>query len=131
MKASCGITGSIEVYEICGPQVILHLSGEFWHRRETVLGRAAMWLNARIPEVNLVTVVDKEELNDFVEIRDEYTGEILDVIDRRAPDFNGDRETMEYQGLDPDVRGPFPSTRIEGQSGSGTTTNPMYPYDYY
>ena len=25
-----------------------------------------------------------------------------------APDFNGDRATMEYQGIDPDVRGPFP-----------------------
>jgi hypothetical protein len=27
--------------------------------------------------------------------------------DKRSPDFNGDRETMEYQGLDPDARGPF------------------------
>jgi len=28
-------------------------------------------------------------------------------VDKRAPDFNGDRETMEYQGIDPDARGPF------------------------
>lgn len=27
--------------------------------------------------------------------------------DKRSPDFNGDREVMEYQGLDPDARGPF------------------------
>jgi hypothetical protein len=34
--------------------------------------------------------------------------EILYVEDLRSPDFNGDRETMEYQGLNPDARGPFP-----------------------
>ena len=28
--------------------------------------------------------------------------------DLRAPDFNGDRAIMEYQGIDPDIRGPFP-----------------------
>ena len=31
----------------------------------------------------------------------------LKRVDKRAPDFNGDREVMEYQGLDPDARGPF------------------------
>ena len=35
-------------------------------------------------------------------------GEIIEVIDRKAPDFNGDRSTMVYQGNDPDMRGPFP-----------------------
>lgn len=86
----------------------LKLDGKFWHRRETVLGRAAMWLNARMPEITDVAVADKEELQDFEEIVDEWTGEVLFRNDKRAPDFNGDRRTMEYQGLDPDMRGPFP-----------------------
>ena len=38
-------------------------------------------------------------------VRDDETGDLLD--DRRAPDYNGDREAMEYQGIDPDRRGPF------------------------
>jgi len=36
-----------------------------------------------------------------------YTTLSLSREDKRSPDFNGDRETMEYQGLDPDARGPF------------------------
>ena len=39
-------------------------------------------------------------------VKDTETG--LIVEDRRAPDFNGDRETLTYQGIDPDTRGPFP-----------------------
>lgn len=109
LPASHGITGEIELVELCGPEVILSLHGKFWHRRETVLGRAAMWLNACMPEIVQVRVEDKEELLDFEEIRDEFSGEILEIRDKRAPDFNGDRETMEYQGMDPDMRGPFPS----------------------
>ena len=44
-----GITGEIELCDIEGPDVILQLDGKFWHRRETVLGRAAMWLAACMP----------------------------------------------------------------------------------
>jgi len=107
--ASVGITGELEFVEINGPIVVLSLKGEFWHRRETVLGRAAMWLNACMPEIVEVNVADMDELKDFEDIIDEYTGEVLYVNDKRAPDFNGDRGTMEYQGIDPDVRGPFQS----------------------
>jgi len=67
-----------------------------------------MYLNARMPEIVRVSIVDPDELNDFEEIIDDYTGEIIEVIDRKAPDFNGDRSTMVYQGNDPDMRGPFP-----------------------
>lgn len=109
LPASYGITGDLEFVELHGPEVILSLSGKFWHRRETVLGRAAMWLNACMPEIVQVNVENQEELKDFEEIVDECTGEVLEVRDKRAPDFNGDRATMLYQGLDPDMRGPFPS----------------------
>jgi hypothetical protein len=67
-----------------------------------------MWLNARMPEITDVTVADKDELQDFEEIVDEWTGEVIFRKDKRASDFNGDRGTMEYQGMDPDMRGPFP-----------------------
>ena len=116
-----GITGSITLMELCGPEVILSLDGEFWHRRETVLGRAAMWLNARMPEITHVTVQDPDMLKDYDEILDEFTGDVIKRMDRRSPDFNGDRETMEYQGIDPDMRGPFPP----GVGGPGLTINPM------
>jgi hypothetical protein len=120
--ASIGITGSIEFVELCGPEVTLSLKGRFWHRRDTVLGRAAMWLNARMPEVTDVVVADVEELNDFEEIRDELSGEVLFRKDKRSPDYNGDREAMEYQGRDPDMRGPFP----QGAMGSsGSMINPI------
>ena len=105
---SYGITGSIDFVEVAGPEVVLTLDGAFWHRRGTVLGRAAMWLNARMPEITDVTVVDPSELEDFENVVDELSGEVLYVRDKRAEDFNGDRGTMEYQGIDPDVRGPFP-----------------------
>jgi len=108
LPASYGITGELSFVEISGPEVVLKLDGAFWHRRETVLGRAAVWLNARMPEITDVTVADLEELKDFEEIVDEFTGEVLHTRDKRASDFNGDRGTMEYQGIDPDVRGPFP-----------------------
>jgi hypothetical protein len=122
VPASYGITGTIELVEVCGPEVILRLEGNFWHARSHVLGRAAVWLNSRMPEITDVTVEDMDELNDFEEVRDEFTGDIIETIDRRAPDFNGDRTTMEYQGLDPNVRGPFP----QGVFGSGgPMINPM------
>jgi len=120
--ASIGITGEIGFVELAGPQVVLSLEGAFWHRRETVLGKAAVWLNARMPEITDVTVEDIEELQDFKEISDEFSGEVIFTEDKRAPDFNGDRATMEYQGLDPDERGPFPPSVL----GKGPLTiNPM------
>jgi len=107
MPASVGITGEIEFESLDGPEVILSLYGKFWHRRETVLGKAAMYLNARIPEITSVQVSSPEELSDFEDVTDEFTGAVVGRVDKRAPDFDGDRETMEYQGLDPDARGPF------------------------
>ncbi|KAG7349882.1 hypothetical protein IV203_012479 [Nitzschia inconspicua] len=122
--ANVGITGNIEFVELCGPEVTLHLSGKFWHKRSFVLGRAAMWLNARIPEITDVIVADREELQDFEEIIDDITGEVLFRRDKRSDDFNGDRATMEYQGIDPDMRGPFPQSALGGPSG-GSMINPM------
>ena len=121
--ASIGITGTLEFVEISGPEVILKLDGEFWHRRETVLGRAAMYLNARIPEIVDVNVADITELEDFEDIIDEDTGEILMVRDKRSEDYNGDRSVMEYQGMDPDMRGPFPQGAMG--SGGGSMINPV------
>lgn len=108
--ASIGITGEIGLVEVAGPEVYLSLSGKFWHKRSHVLGRAAMYLNARMPEIMLVSVMDPDELLDEEEVVDDCTGDIIEVIDRRSPDYNGDRATMEYQGIDPDMRGPFVST---------------------
>lgn len=102
-----GITGKLEFVELAGPEVTLSLSGSFWHRRATVLGRAATWLNACMPEIAEVNVADMQDLLDFDEIKDDITGEVVFVTDKRAADFNGDRGTMEYQGMDPDMRGPF------------------------
>jgi hypothetical protein len=103
VPASFDITGELSFVDLTGPEVTLMLDGAFWHRRETVLGRAAVWLNARMPEITNVNVANLAELEDFEEIFDEYSGEQLYVDDKRAPDFNGDRGTMEYQGMDPDV----------------------------
>ena len=122
--AGVGITGSIDFVELCGPEVTLSLQGKFWHKRSFVLGRAAMWLNARIPEITDVVVADMDELQDFEEIVDDVTGEVLFRKDKRSEDFNGDRATMEYQGMDPDMRGPFPSSPLTGGGGS-SMINPM------
>lgn len=124
VPASYGITGSIEFVEIEGPTVILTLDGEFWHRRGTVLGRAAVWLNARMPEITEVKVADAAELEDLEEIRDELSGEVIYVRDKRSEDFNGDRGTMEYQGIDPDIRGPFPQGGLNS-GGGGSMINPI------
>lgn len=103
--ANIGISGDIQLLELDGPVVVLTLRGRFWHRRETVLRNAGAFLSQRIPEIAEVTVADEEELLDT--LVDEETGALLE--DRRSPDYNGDREAMEYQGIDPDNRGPFPS----------------------
>lgn len=44
---------------------------------ETVLGKAAMYLNARIPEIQSVSVSSSKELDDFEDVIDEYTGEVV------------------------------------------------------
>ncbi len=104
--ASIGITGEIGLAEVAGPEVYLTLSGKFWHTRNHVLGRAAVYLNARMPEIMLVSVLDPDELKDQEEVIDDCTGDIMEIVDRMAPDYNGDRATMTYQGIDPDQRGP-------------------------
>ena len=103
--SSIGITGDVRLVHLDGPFVVVALTGKFWHRRETVLANAGTFLRQRIPEICEVDVLDDDELLDV--ITDEETGVIIE--DRRAPDLNGDRETLEYQGIDPDTRGPFQS----------------------
>ena len=39
IPASVGITGSIEFIELEGPEVILALTGKFWHRRGMLLNQ--------------------------------------------------------------------------------------------
>lgn len=116
LPASVGITGEIMFDSLEGPEAVLSLSGKFWHRRDTVLGKAAIYLNVRIPELSSVQPSSPDDLADFEDVVDEFTGASIGLEDKRAPDFNGDRGTMEYQGLDPDARGPFVSSF--GQGGS-------------
>jgi hypothetical protein len=73
------ITGEIEFVELCGPEVTLSLHGRFWHRRETVLGRAAMWLNACMPEIVSIKVEELDELQDFMQVKDEFTALVFAV----------------------------------------------------
>ena len=47
---------------------------------------------------NQFRVSDPADLEDFEDIVDDLTGEILYTEDKRSEDFNGDRGTMEYQG---------------------------------
>mmetsp|Transcript_45850 Transcript_45850/g.92527 ORF Transcript_45850/g.92527 Transcript_45850/m.92527 type:complete len:216 (-) Transcript_45850:294-941(-) len=109
LPARIGVTGELGFVSLDGPEVMLSLEGAFWHKRSTVLGRAAMWLNACMPEIVEVRVAEESELEDEEIERDEFTGDVIFTRDRRSPDFNGDRATMEYQGIDPDTRGPFPA----------------------
>lgn len=74
MAANVGITGTLELISLEGPEATLSLIGKFWHRRETVLGKAAMYLNARMPELTSITVASAEDLQDFEEVKDEFTG---------------------------------------------------------
>lgn len=115
--AAIGITGDVSLAEIDGPIVYLRLSGVFWHRRSTVMRNAGAFLLRRIPEL---TAVEPDDPDDLIDIEyDEETGEVL--IDRRSPDFNGDRATLEYQGIDPDQRGPF-----AGNAGGFRAGGSMY-----
>ena len=116
--ASVGITGEIGLLYVEGPCVVLSLEGRFWHRRGTVLGRAATWLNAKMPEINEVRVECMADLEDEEDITDDL-GALIAREDKRAPDFNGDRATMERMGLDPDERGPFPPGAGGFRAGGG------------
>jgi len=104
-SAAIGVTGDLRIVALDGPVVVVAFEGRFWHRRETVLANFATFLRRRIPEIADIDVSDDDDLVDVV--RCEETGEVLE--DRRAPDVNGDRATLEYQGIDPDTRGPFAS----------------------
>lgn len=73
------ITREIEFVELCGPEVTLSLHGRFWHRRETVLGRAAMWLNACMPEIVSIKVEELDELQDFMQVKDKFTALVFAV----------------------------------------------------
>eukprot|EP00966_Prymnesium_polylepis_P024404 561884-Prymnesium_polylepis.1 len=57
-----------------------------------------------IPEIADVEYFDPDDELD--KVYDDETGQLIE--DRRSPDWNGDRETLSYQGIDPDSRGPFP-----------------------
>ena len=46
---------------------------------ETVLGKAAMYLNARMPELTEVNS-SPGELDDFEDILDEFTGAVIDRL---------------------------------------------------
>ena len=102
-----GITGTLRLHSLDGPVVLLQLSGRFWHKRVNVLANARRYLMYAIPELSDVDVFDPDNLLDTVV--DEETGDILE--DRRSPDWNGDREALAYQGIDPDTRGPFPNAQ--------------------
>ena len=99
-----GITGRVDMVELSGPVLVISLSGRFWHRSETVIRNARAYLMNEIPELSDVELADPDDELDT--ITDEETGAVIE--DRRSPDWNGDRGTLEYQGIDPDTRGPFP-----------------------
>jgi hypothetical protein len=71
MPSRVGVTGELSFVSLEGPEVTLALKGAFWHKRSTVLGRAAMWLNARIPEIVEVRVAEPSELDDVEVVTDE------------------------------------------------------------
>ena len=100
--AQIGISGDVILAELDGPVVYVELNGRFWHKRSTVLRNARAYLLRAIPELADVDVLDSDELLDTIVDED---GQVIE--DRRSPDWNGDRETLEYQGIDPDSRGPF------------------------
>ena len=104
IACAVGITGAVELDSLDGPIVLVKLSGRFWHKRATVLRNCRTYLMQRIPELSDVDLADPDDELDL--IYDDETGELAE--DRRAPDWNGDRDALTYQGIDPDMRGPFP-----------------------
>ena len=110
--AAIGITGDVALASQEGPFCELALTGRFWHQRATVLRRAEAHLRARIPRAHRGDCRRPGVLLD-AEL-DEMTGVVL--ADHRAPDYNGDRATLEYQGIDPDDEAPARSAVRPGGS---------------
>lgn len=63
-STGAGITGKVDLVEVEGPMVIIHLYGAFWHKREDVLRRVKKYLIQRIPEIADVDVEDPDDLVD-------------------------------------------------------------------
>ena len=51
-----GITGEIDLVEVAGPEIVVSLSGRFWHATDTVMLRVESFIKNRIPEVMEVTL---------------------------------------------------------------------------
>ncbi|KAJ1640903.1 hypothetical protein T492DRAFT_924350 [Pavlovales sp. CCMP2436] len=98
-----GITGDVELVDFEGPFVTIGLTGQFWHRRRTVLQRVGAYVSRRIPEIVEITLADPSMAEDL-----EYNSDGILIEDKFSPDFNFDRATMTRTGYDPDARGPFP-----------------------
>ncbi|CAL1168026.1 unnamed protein product, partial [Cladocopium goreaui] len=63
-SSGAGITGKVDLVEVEGPMVFIHLYGAFWHNRADVLRRVKKYLMQRIPEIAEVDVSDPEDLID-------------------------------------------------------------------
>ena len=63
-SSGAGITGKVDLVEVEGPIVFIHLYGAFWHNREDVLRRVKKYLMQRIPEIADVDVSDPDDLID-------------------------------------------------------------------
>ncbi|CAE7454246.1 DTD1, partial [Symbiodinium pilosum] len=63
-SSGAGITGKVDLVEVEGPMVFIHLHGAFWHNREDVLKRVRKYLMQRIPEIAEVDVEDPDDLID-------------------------------------------------------------------
>ncbi|CAE7462096.1 unnamed protein product [Symbiodinium sp. CCMP2456] len=63
-STGAGISGKVDLVEVEGPMVIIHLYGAFWHKREDVLRRVKKYLIQRIPEIADVDVEDPDDLVD-------------------------------------------------------------------
>mmetsp|Transcript_17522 Transcript_17522/g.32970 ORF Transcript_17522/g.32970 Transcript_17522/m.32970 type:complete len:153 (+) Transcript_17522:69-527(+) len=63
-STGAGITGKVDLIDVEGPVVIVHLYGAFWHRRQDVLRRVKKYLMQRIPEIAEVDVEDPDDLVD-------------------------------------------------------------------
>jgi hypothetical protein len=57
--------------------------------------------------INVVKVLYPEEMFDYNEVIDIHTGKIVSKIDKRTPDYTGQRQLMELNNIDPDLYGPF------------------------
>eukprot|EP00490_Sorites_sp_Unknown_P019564 CAMPEP_0114640810 /NCGR_PEP_ID=MMETSP0191-20121206/1908_1 /TAXON_ID=126664 /ORGANISM="Sorites sp." /LENGTH=177 /DNA_ID=CAMNT_0001852781 /DNA_START=26 /DNA_END=557 /DNA_ORIENTATION=+ len=82
-SSGAGITGKVDLVEVEGPMVYIHLYGAFWHNRADVLRRVKKYLMQRIPEIAEVDVSDPDDLID--EGRDEAESFIITAIERNKP----------------------------------------------